>query len=177
MKTLPTLFIAMAIASFLLISCDESDPKEQPVTTNPVGELLNSSDCKFNLKSASFKMNESTPDSLSCIRYSYNNETKVLTIKHINAGFNCCPDSLYSEIGINNGVITIEEFEADALCNCNCVFDLEFEITEIEAQLYQIQFIEPYADDDINFEINLLEENTGSYCVTRTSYPWGMGIL
>lgn len=177
MKTLPTLFIVMAIFSLSIVSCDKSDHKENPETPNPVGELINNSECKFNLKSASFKMDESTPDSLSCIIYSYNANEKVLNIKHINAGFNCCPDSLYSEISISNGVITIEEFETAALCHCNCVFDLEFEITGIEAQTYQIHIIEPYADDDISFEVNLIEENSGIYCVTRTTYPWGMGLL
>jgi hypothetical protein len=97
-------------------------------------------------------------------------------LKHINAGFNCCPDSLSCDVALHGDTIIISEFEKSSLCHCNCLFDVDIEVNNIQKQNYQIRLIEPYAGKQagIIFGMNLLTEQEGSFCVSRTQYPWGI---
>jgi hypothetical protein len=119
------------------------------------------------------------PDSISVVEYTFNPVRNLLTLKHINAGFNCCPDSIYCTITVRGNTILIEEFEKAALCHCNCLYDLEIEINGVEAKKYDLKFIEPYIGDqeEIVFEIDLGKAMNGSYEVNRKQYPWGMSII
>jgi len=110
------------------------------------------------------------------VDYSFNANTNTLTITHINAGFNCCPDSLYCKISKNIDTIIIQEFEKIPQCNCNCLYDLDIEINGVESKKYQIKFVEPYVGEQgkLEFEIDLKNNEIGSYCVTRKQYPWGI---
>jgi hypothetical protein len=150
-----TLFIS-------LISCNlESD--------KIYGELISHSSCK---NDKGFNTNSDK----SCIIYEYNIDNEVLTLKHINASYNCCPDHLYSDITIENNTITIVESEKEAGCNCMCLFDLEIAIYNIESNTYLIKYVEPYigSQEKIEFEINLDTSTSGTHCVDRTQYPWGL---
>lgn len=141
------------------------------------GKLINNSTCKNELKLESYE--PTIPDSLSCIEYNFNNAANTLKIKHINAGFNCCPDSLYVQSALEGNVITIQEYESNALCDCNCLYDLDIELNGIEAKEYQIVFIEPYAADqqEIIVDIDLSINIEGDFCVTRKYYPWGINSM
>jgi hypothetical protein len=55
-----------------------------------------------------------------------------LTLKHVDAGFSCCPDSLYCNIGLKGDTILIQEFEKTAVCKCNCLYDLDIEINGVD---------------------------------------------
>lgn len=170
MKTILNL-ILLTIFIFLLPSCENEENSEKPSTLT--GELSSYSDCK-SLKTV--QVENDTPDSLSCVEYSFDPNTNLLTIQHINAGFNCCPENLYCDVTLNNDTIIIQEFESDGFCDCNCLYDLDIELNGIDSKKYQVKFIEPYAtsNDEINFEIDLSKSTTGSYCLTRKYYPWGM---
>jgi hypothetical protein len=138
------------------------------------GQIVNHSECKYDTKSTS-SLSE-TPDSLSCVEYSFNNDNHKLTLKHINAGFNCCPGNLKLNPTLINDTIIIEESESEPACNCDCIFDLDIEIEGVAAQKYQLLFIEPYVGEQekLNFEIDLSQRARGSFCVTRKQYPWGL---
>ncbi|NLF43847.1 MAG: hypothetical protein GX587_14230 [Bacteroidales bacterium] len=112
----------------------------------------------------------------SCIYYNYNEEEKTLSIKHINAGFNCCPKKIYFDFSIENDTIFISEKEKESGCDCICLYDLDYSITDIAKQSYCLYFKEPYCDDQAKhiFSINLNENISGSHCVERTYYPWGI---
>jgi hypothetical protein len=135
------------------------------------GKLLSYSDCK---EKKSIDFTEGTPDSLSCVEYSFNPSESKLYLKHINAGFNCCPKGLYCNISLNNDTITIHEFENAHDCDCNCLYDLYIEINGAIIKKYQVKFIEPYCSEQekLLFEIDLTNGNAGSYCVSRKQYPW-----
>ncbi len=137
------------------------------------GELISNSDCKT-FKSGSLKNN--TPDTLSCINFMFNASNNELILEHINAGFNCCPDSLYCDVSLSSDTIIIQEFENGSLCNCLCLYDLTIKLYGVESKTYVVKFIEPYAGDmeKFNFELDLLSSHEGSYCVTRIQYPWGI---
>jgi hypothetical protein len=163
-------FIPVIITFLLVLSCE----KEKTTNIEPgnSGKLSHVSDCK-SLKSATDSIE--IADSLSCIEYNYNDTSKFLLLKHINAGFNCCPDSIYCDIRIVGDSVIIREFELSAGCRCNCLYDLEYEIQGISKKKYQVLLIEPYlADQDkLEVEIDLSDSNKGSICVKRKGYPWG----
>ncbi len=168
-KTLPLLFVFITIA---IMSCEkESNTANLPLFS---GQIVAHSECKYDTKSTS-SLSE-TPDSLSCVEYSFNNDSHKLILKHINAGFNCCPGELKLNPILKNDTIIIEESESESACNCNCIFDLDIEIEGVAAKKYQLRFIEPYVGEQekLNFEIDLSQSASGSFCATRKQYPWGL---
>ena len=169
MKSTPAIVYISLI--FILFSC-ENENGSQNLPELSVN-LVHHSPCKG---SKSTYQIADIPSSQSCLEYSYDAANKVLRLKHINAGFNCCPDSLYCHVAFNQDTIIISEFEESALCNCDCLFDLEFEVSGVEMQPCQLKLIEPYASDQdkIVFGINLIIDQEGTFCVFRTQYPWNI---
>jgi hypothetical protein len=140
---------------------------------NPSGELVSSGDCKTFFRAPS---QIDTPPDMDCIEYQYD-ENYVLSIKHVNAGFNCCPVIL-ANIYIVEDSITIEEVDSLYMggCFCLCLFDVEYRITNLAPGRYRIRVTEPYrpeSDDPLDFELDLFAPTSGSVCVSRSQYPWG----
>lgn len=141
------------------------------LTNSPSGSMTGITGCK------SFPPGEKdgTPPDQDCIEWNFNG-SGLLELKHVNAGFNCCPE-LDFVITIEGDVITIEEIEIEGLCDCLCLFDIDFEIVNVTPGMYQIVVIEPYAqypdEDPLEFMIDLTSTPAGSYCVQRGHYPWG----
>ncbi len=150
-------------------SCEEGEQTVAGLS----GKLTAHTGCKGFKSTASDSV---TPDTLSCVEYTFDEADNKLIIKHINAGFNCCPESLYCNIELKNDTIYIHEHETDGLCDCLCLFDLDIEIIGVEAKKYQLVFIEPYASDqpELEFEADLTNNPSGSFCLTRKKYPWGV---
>jgi len=165
-----TLYI---LISFLLIisSCESL---KYPVT----GKITDTSECKsseaFNVKG--LVLRASTPDTLSCVEYSYDEDTETLTLLHINAGFNCCPGKISCKISTSNDTILIEEKEEQSICDCDCLYDLTITLENVLTGEYIIKFIEPYSHDmkELIFNVDFTKLSVGEFCVTRKSYPWGI---
>lgn len=149
--------------------------KERALTGLPSGELVNSTDCN-DFKSTAEA--EHISDTLCCIEFSYDAEDEKLQLKHINAGFNCCPEKIKGEISFENDSVIIKESEKDGLCDCLCLYDLDYTLSGISKKTYTICFIEPYAGDQekLNVCIDLTKNTEGSYCLVRKNYPWGQYI-
>ena len=49
-----------------------------------------------------------------------------LHIKHVNALFNCCPDTIKADVNMENNIVTIVESETNPICDCICDYDLEY---------------------------------------------------
>ncbi|UCG51377.1 MAG: hypothetical protein JSW58_14490 [Candidatus Latescibacterota bacterium] len=142
-------------------------------TTNddPNGRLVGATGCKSLGKRSAI---EATPSNQDCIDYVFNDGVMLLT--HINAGFNCCP-VIGADITIVGNVITITETEIEGLCDCLCLFDLDYEIRNLPPGEYEIVVIEPYlqeGDDPLEFTAELFAAPSGSFCVERDHYPWGL---
>ena len=167
MKTgyIQILFLLIII---IAVSCDKINDDSSDITA----KLISHTGCKNDLKSAAVN----TPDTLSCVKYIYDFTSGTLKLTHINAGFNCCPGKLTCTAVMHSDTIVISEYEEKADCRCNCLYDLEIEITEVNPQKYVICFVEPYAPDeeDLIFDVDLNKSPEGSFCVVRTNYPWGM---
>jgi hypothetical protein len=165
----PKLLSTFIFCSILyLISCVNNE--QLPLS---VGEV-EKSECKSSGKSEIIEAE--TPDTLTCIDYSYNSTEKVLSIKHINTAFNCCPGEIECNISLKGDTIVINESETSSLCDCNCLYDLEFEIKNVEKIIYLLKLVEPYAgnEEKILFEVNLSKDTAEKWCITRKGYPWGM---
>ena len=168
MKKTSLQVLMIACTCFLYSGCEENS---EPSAIS--GKLTGHSDCK-SFKSQMFT--EDTPDTLSCISYLFDASAGKLQLTHINAGFNCCPGKLWCEISQQSDTIIIKEGEKEQGCDCNCLFDLEMELSGIEAQEYVMTLIEPYAEDQepLIFTIDLASVTEGTHCVIRKEYPWGM---
>jgi hypothetical protein len=158
------LFSHALVVILLLAGCGKTDPNPD----NDYSEVTTSG-CK-----QSFVFT-TTGNDFSTIQYNYSN--KVLHIKHINAGFNCCPDKISFKASVSDTIIGVDEKESKALCDCMCLFDLDYDIREVERKRYWITFNEPYTglnDKKLAFYIDLCASDTGSFKVSRHNYPWGL---
>ena len=171
MKTIVHLILATLITGLFIFSCEKLDNSDDLSLT---GQLTSDSGCKNGIKSASG--NDGTSDSISCINYTFESLNNKLAITHINAGFNCCPESLYYKVTLKNNTIIVQEFEKSTQCKCNCLYDLKIEIAGVRAKKYQVKIVEPYAGTQAKliFGIDLTNETEGSFCVSRNQYPWNM---
>jgi|GEM_PF-987337 len=139
------------------------------------GALLSHTDCKTFEGAA---LADPTPPNQSCIDYQYDGEG-TLTFAHVNAGFNCCPTTLSAEFDFAPGVITVSEIEyiPDGGCRCLCLFDWHMQISVLRPGIYRIIMNEPYrdsADPPFVFDLDLIGPTSGSVCVERDYYPWGL---
>jgi hypothetical protein len=158
-----------------LPACDGESESTTPVATgDPAGELTSATDCKSFMKST---LTGPASSSESAVLYEYDTDTRVLTLTHVNAGFNCCPGELTAAVTVADGSITIVEHEREASCRCNCLYDLVIEVRDLPPGSWSIAFVEPYrhADDTpIAFTADLRTEPAGEHRVPRRYYPWGI---
>lgn len=159
MKKLRILSLLMLL--LIIAGCDD-DP-----VSNLQGSLKHVSDCL--LKNG---QSPNIPATMSCISYTYNG---TLSITHNNAVFNCCPGDLSATFNLEGDTIYITEAESSGMCDCMCLYDLDFEITNLPAGIYVLHLNEPYISDQteiLECTIDLLNSSSGSYCVPRTNYPY-----
>jgi hypothetical protein len=166
MKLLFRLLGLLIIFVFLVTSCNEND-KTEP--NNAI--VIQHSGCnEFN---KTINQNHIQYDE-SCITYNYDIATEILYLRHSNAGFNCDPGDITTEIELEGNTITISEFESSSFADCLCLYDLDMEISSISPQQYQIIFVEPFilGQEELNFSIDLSETTVGKVCASREKYPW-----
>jgi len=158
----------VATITLLVVGCEEKDP----VTSGINGHMVNHSDCK-NFKSGDLKFD--TADTLSCVNYAYDSLNQVLVMIHYNSAFNCCPGGIKCEVSTVFDTIFIREYEKEQGCDCNCLFDLDIELSNVDQYKYIVKFVEPYAEGQevLVFEMDLTSSIDGEYCAVRKSYPWG----
>lgn len=153
MKTI----ISLMITLLFLTSCSEN---------NTEGIEVTKSACKH------FIFAEESDD--DCIDYSWSNN--MLTIQHINAGFNCCPEKISITTEVHGDTLIIRESELlTNPCDCNCLYDLNYQLNNILPGKYIIKVEEPYikqSDTLIIFAVDFSKQPAGKHCVKRSSYPW-----
>lgn len=157
-------FILIFISLALFFACED-----EPIEI-PQGKVTKYGECKTftGFYKSSFSKSE------SCIIYSYDGIGK-LSLKHINAGFNCCPNGIYTTINLTGNKLVINEKENAEDCRCLCLYDIEMEVNNILPGNYTIIVIEPYAEygPPFEFDANLNNAITDSICLGRNYYPWG----
>jgi hypothetical protein len=172
-----TVFVIILL---LTSSCNDEDltgsNKTRNKPANPAGSLVARSDCKKYESKGTAEL-QTSPDQ-DCGQYQFDGQG-VLTLKHINAGFNCCPGEINADINIDGYSITITEREGTNGCHCLCLFDLDYQFENVEPGVYQVEFIEPYTNEDdepLIFTLDLSQADSGEFCVKRAHYPWDAGL-
>ena len=162
--------IFIIIFLMILFGCKKN------VTTaemNPIGILSSYEGCKtFVTMSGS----GSNPHGINeeCVEYDYDG-VGLLVLKHINSGFNCCPEKITADILLSGNMILIEEKEEEQGCFCQCLFDVKYELHDLAPGEYTIEVKGPYlfdSDEEMKFNFRLNGPCSGTFCVSRTHYPW-----
>jgi hypothetical protein len=166
----------VVVASFWPACSDDDSTGSGKI--KPVPSAVTSSSCKnFAVRSITAVSSDQ-----ECIEYSRDG-LGTLSIKHFNAAFNCCPDSFVVGVEIENGVITVVELDSlSHPCSCLCLYDIEYTINGIAPGTYTIDVIEKYFpsgpnNDPLRFPVDLKKTPSGSYCVFRGGYPWGLDYI
>jgi hypothetical protein len=152
------------------IGCEQEE--SDPIVANPAitGNLVSVDGCKSGFTKSVADRN------MGCIQFHYDAAAQKLTLVHINAGFNCCPEEIKAEVAVEKGVIRITESQRGANCRCDCLFDLNILVENVPAASFTVVVDEPLRnekDTPIEFSIDLSKEVEGEHCVPRNFYPWG----
>ncbi|MCX6306498.1 MAG: hypothetical protein NT040_16160 [Bacteroidetes bacterium] len=170
MKTSAYFFLGIALFAVLVIGCHKDKKEEEKNKVPLTGKLISVSACK----GKSYSMIADTVTTLSCVKYTFEPGNGTVMMKHINAGFNCCPEIACS-IAVKGDTIIVQEIEKQGICGCLCLYDLDIELNDASQKCYQVKFIEPYcgAQEPIVFAMDLTANTLGTCCVHRVDYPWG----
>ena len=163
--------LAILALCMVMVACEEEQLPPSDADPEISGNLVRVEGCK-----TSFTKDAAGSNS-SCMRFEYDAATRLLKLRHVNAGFNCCPEEIKADIAVEKGVIRIVESEVGPNCRCNCLFDLYMEVEEVPATVFIVTVEEPLRNEKekvIEFTIDLRTETQGEHCVPRNSYPWGM---
>ena len=135
----------------------------------PGGALTNRSSCKSAGRSLVSLSEE-------CLQYEWTGQG-TLGLTHINAGFNCCPERVLGSVAVQGNTITVTETETGGLCNCDCLYDLDYVITNLDSGHYTLVVVPtgyvPAGDPPLTFAVDLTAPTNGVVCVRRSGYPWG----
>jgi hypothetical protein len=164
--------VLLLILLFVFGGCEENilTPDSQPV-----GTFVGYEGCKTFTTDSGLDAS-SYVNTKECIEYEYDGAS-ILRLKHINAGFNCCPGEIDATISVSNNMILIEDREEAQGCFCQCLFDLQYEILELGRGEYTLAITGPYiqdTDERLLFNLRLAGPSSGIFCVNRTHYPWGI---
>jgi hypothetical protein len=163
-RSVSTLALFSALVLFAPACSDDDAPRP---ATGPRGRLTQHGDCKSH--------EGKTTSGTDCLQYVYDGKG-VLRVTHVNAAFNCCPNKISAEITVEDRVIRIvEEEDLEHPCDCDCLYDVEYEFLDIEPGTYDIHVVEPYlpeGDEPLSFAIDLQAAPSDTLCVARHGYPW-----
>ncbi len=162
-----TLGFILTLSVVTLVACGDSTVSDG---VNQAGTVIVRSNCGgFDVE----ERLEQVPTDKTCLRWDYDSE-HTLRLFHLNAGMNCCTD-LAATVDIDGYEITIREDETGQYCHCNCLFDVEYSISDLLPGSYTIVVEEKYlpeGDDSLSVNLDLTEEPSGQVCIDRTAYPW-----
>ncbi|MFH1279217.1 MAG: hypothetical protein ABIK65_12660 [Candidatus Eisenbacteria bacterium] len=156
-------------------ACGGTEPS---ASDDPSGALLSYSECKYGVEPPPKVLEEDS--STDSVEWSYMDGTLSLT--HVNSGGNCCPDSLTAEVEVSGDTIYVREGEVltEGGCRCLCLYDRVYEIKNLSAKAYSVQFEELYlteGESPLAFDADLAASPAGSHSVTRENYPWGVVVI
>ena len=160
--------IILLLSVSLLSACEIFGDK--PVTISSTCDLV----CKVGggdlLKGYSLTSDQ------TCVVYSFDDDS-TLTLMHYNAGFNCCPEKILTDVRVTGDSLIITEKGKELGCKCNCLFHVELKVYNLKPRTYHVRSEEDLFVPDSSrlvFDINLKDAPGGNACVTRSTYPWGL---
>lgn len=145
---------------------------ECPPDSLPAGTLVDHSGCITSDDRGAW-----VPNTVECVEYLYDG-IGTLQLTHTNALFNCCFDSLTADIDIGDNIIDIVEHEHPfgGMCDCICLYDINYEILNLPPAVYTIRvsnvYMENYGNGEIiEFTVDLTQSLSGIYCIERPYLP------
>ena len=136
----------------------------------PSGRIADDRGCKSHEPG---EETDTIPESMECVEWSYDGQS-VLTFKHINAVFNCCPEEFLAEFSFANDTITVEEDEVlvgGAGCECMCLFDVDYRVWDFQPGQYTLRVIGVTVgpeDPPLECPLNLSSSpSSGICCIER----------
>jgi hypothetical protein len=163
--------VLAVLAAAALAACGD-DAAHKPAAC-PTGRLERYSPCGG--FGRAFSADSIGPDE-GCFVYDYDGRDTLL-LTHVNAAFNCCPTRLVGIVTFPGDTIRVKESEIPegGVCDCSCLYDLDFRITGLPPGIYHVVFDEPYVsppDAPLTATIDLSTAASDTVCVARTRYPW-----
>ncbi|MBU0983946.1 MAG: hypothetical protein KKA42_08750 [candidate division Zixibacteria bacterium] len=139
-------------------------------TPPPVGTLVDRSECKYQKA-----VDRESPDlnGFTCLAVAWDG-VSTLSVTHVNANLNCCP-ILEPVITVNDTLILIDEVELEGLCDCMCLFDLDYEITGLPSAVYRLLLREHYLPEGLpvlDMMLDLAAPMVDTLCLPRAHYPY-----
>ncbi len=89
-----------------------------------------------------------------------------LHIKHVNAVFNCCPDTITATSSIDGKKISIVESETNPICDCICNYDLEYKLGPLSNGKYTLIFNRD-TNEFLRFTINYNSSLKGKIYIVK----------
>jgi hypothetical protein len=134
----------------------------------PTGQLVDNTGCKTWENSDDLVDSQEPAFRKECFTYEYDDAANLLYLTHVNTLFNCCPD-IATDLDVSNNTITVKE-RGDGMCDCYCLFDLEYEIKHLDAGTYTVT-VDGF-HYDLEFSIDLTTSPSGEYCEDREDDDW-----
>ena len=175
-------FLTMVLVMVCSWGCGDEDPvaldsKASTETQADITVLLRVGECKV-LDAAE---GDDPPLDQECLESEWDGQGSLI-IRHINAALNCCPANpaivtVVPDEGEVAGTITLDESQVGGYCDCYCLFDLEFSLSELPPGTYEITVIcEDVGQPDPTINLILVlpmgVPGTDIFCIERHGYPW-----
>lgn len=128
-------------------------------TPTPTVRVVHVSPCK-NMGAAA-----ATDTSTQCAEWSYGLD-HTLALKHIDAVFNCCHDSVTTQIELFGDSLVITETEhVTNGCSCVCPFDVDLVVNDLPPGIYHLSIKSSNWLPVLSWTVDLVQQATGSYCL------------
>ncbi len=164
-----SMMVLVIVVVWAVMGVGCADDVVEPVSPAAIGSFVAFSECLGHSHNSTYEI---TPDQ-TAIEWEWDGKG-TLSLRHANAGANCCPQ-LSAEITVIDGVITVKESD-QGLCYCLCLVNLDYEIDNLLPGTYEINIDEVYSnanDDPLEFTVTLRRTaDSGVFVVDRLHYPW-----
>jgi hypothetical protein len=143
---------------------------------DPVGTIDYNSGCKvFDANSPDY-IPGSADSACALVITDPSSGTMHITLQ--NTAYNCCVDAIDAEFGFDGNLITItgREHPQGGLCDCICLYDVSYTVSNLAPAVFTITFVEPYllpGQEPLEIEVDMSVEGAWSACAYRSGYPWG----
>jgi hypothetical protein len=168
--TLFVMIVSLSAITGLILGCSDDSDSTGPETTASAGRLVEHSDCGGYPETI---VKAYVPENQTGVVWTFDGK-ETLTLQHINAAFNCCPE-VSCVISVSDNTITITEKETGT-CDCLCLMDIDCEISGLKAGTYNVRFEELHlkdGDQKLEFPLTLKTvPSTDTLTVPRDHYPW-----
>jgi hypothetical protein len=140
-------------------------------STSPLAYLMSYQGCISGQYPPSF---EFVPSDLDCVEYQ-GIGGRTLVLDRFNAAFNLCAGRVRADITLSNDTIAIVERETSEPCDRECLFELRYQIRNLEPRRYTVTIAEPHVrpgEEQIAFSVDLVNAPLDFCGVYREGSAW-----